>query len=247
MKSRFLKSRLGLVATGIALGYLAQIVFGVPAEEPGPTRVIDRPISADVELGEEVIDLPILKEGETGEFESNLIPPIRLPGMLPTQSTGGFLKDAEFTHDSAAVFEPHGEKLCASGCAASRHPTEKLTKEHFQDLLVAYTYEPMDQTNNALEELMYFGPQTRGMIEQHGVGELDSLRAEFLWDQLKFTQAKISIRVVDDSGQVRTWIEPTEVPFDRRHVFDMKTKEVQPLVTSGTVKRVGLNHMWCRL
>jgi len=37
------------------------------------------------------------------------------------------------------------------------------------------------------------------------------------------------------------------VPFDRRHVFEMKTNSLQPLVTSGTVKRVGLNHAWIRL
>ena len=247
MKERFFKSRLGLVATGIALGYLARIVLGAPAEEAGPTRTIDRPLPANVEFEEEVIDLPIIKDHED-ENESGLVPPIRLPGMLPSQPmTPGQLLSDEFAHDSAALFEPHGEELCASGCAASRHPTEKLSLEHFEDLLVAYTYEPMDQTNNALEELLYFGPQTRKMIELHGVGNLDSTRAEFLWEQLKYNRAKISIRVVDDSGEARTWIEPTEVPFDRRHVFEMKTKNVQALVTSGTVKRVGLNHIWCRL
>ena len=105
----------------------------------------------------------------------------------------------------------------------------------------------MDQTNNALEELMYFGSQTRDMLQSFGIGQLDSQRAEFLWEQLKLNKAKVSIRVLDQSGDVRTWIEPTTVPFDRRHVFEMQTNNVQPLVTSGTVKRVGLNHVWARL
>jgi hypothetical protein len=46
---------------------------------------------------------------------------------------------------------------------------------------------------------------------------------------------------------VRSWLDPTEVPFDRRHVFEMEASGVQPLVTSGTVKRVGLYHLWTRL
>jgi hypothetical protein len=37
------------------------------------------------------------------------------------------------------------------------------------------------------------------------------------------------------------------VPLDRRHVFKMDTKDLPPLITSGTVKRVGLHHLWTRL
>ena len=243
-----------LVAVGIALGYLARLILGAPAEETGPTRKIDRPLPEKVSVDpEEVIDLPIIKLDENEDAESGLVPPIHLPGALPIgaqtahNSNPNNFSTKLLTHDPGALFHPHGEQICASGCAASRHPTKTLTRDHFKSLLVAYTYEPMDQTNNALEELMYFGPQTRKLIEAHGVGRLDSKRAEFLWEQLKYDKAKVSIRVVDKSGAVRTWIEPTVVPFDRRHVFDMKTNNVQPLVTSGTVKRVGLNHIWMRL
>ena len=238
-----------LVAVGIALGYLARLILGAPAEETGPTRQIDRPLPQKTDVDpEEVIDLPIIKPGEDEDVESGMVPPIRLPGALPTigsQTIGS--STSNLTHDSGALFEPHGEQVCASGCAASRHPTQTLTRGHFERLLVACSYEPMDQTNNALEELIFFGPQSRAMIESHGVGRLDSERAEFLWGQLKYDKAKVSIRVLDKSGTVRTWIKPTIVPFDRRHVFDMKTNNVQPLVTSGTVKRVGLNHIWARL
>lgn len=241
------------MAAGICLGYLARFILGAPSEDEGPTRTIDRPLPEVVESDDEFIDLPIIK-AETDEAESGLVPPIRLPGQMPNGTTD--LLDSrsallsvvdEFDHDVEAVFEPHGEKICASGCAASRHPTEQLTVEKFRQLLKELAYEPMDQTNNALESLMYFGPQTRQMIEIHGVGDLEADRAKFVWEQLKFDRARISIRVVDNEGETRTWIDPTEVPFDRRHVFDMQTKDVQALVTSGTVKRVGLNHIWVRL
>lgn len=239
-----------LVALGICLGYSARLILGAPAEETGPTRTIDRPLPEKVQSDqeEEFIDLPIIKLSKEQPVESGMVPPIRLPGSLPLVATSwpGHQDNLQ-THDPNALFEPHGDQVCASGCAASRHPTQELTREHFERLLVEYTYEPMDQTNNALEELMYFGSQTRDMLQSFGIGQLDSQRAEFLWEQLKLNKAKVSIRVLDQSGDVRTWIEPTTVPFDRRHVFEMQTNNVQPLVTSGTVKRVGLNHVWARL
>lgn len=238
-----------LVALGICLGYLARLILGAPDAQNGPPRTIDRPLPEKTPVDyEEVIDLPIIKLDKDQPAESGLVPPIRLPGSLPlVAATWASHQTNLQTHDSTALFEPHGDQICASGCAASRHPTQSLTRDHFQRLLVECTYEPMDQTNNALEELMYFGSQTRKMIQAHGVGQLDSQRAEFLWEQLKFDKAKVSIRVLDESGNVRTWVEPTVVPFDRRHVFEMQTNNVQPLVTSGTVKRVGLNHIWARL
>lgn len=238
-----------LVAMGICLGYLARLILGAPADETGPRRTINRPLPEKPQVDhEEVIDLPIIKLNKDQPAESGLVPPIRMPGSLPLVAASWSRHQADLqTHDSNALFEPHGDQICASGCAASRHPTQTLTRDHFERLLVEYTYEPMNQTNNALEELMYFGSQSRAMIESLGVGELDSQRAEFLWDQLKLNKAKVSIRVLDQSGNVRTWVEPTTVPFDRRHVFEMQTNNVQPLVTSGTVKRVGLNHIWARL
>ena len=255
MRKRLLKSRFTLVLLGLALGWLARIVLGVPAEETGPSRVIDRQLPPP---SEEVIDLPILNpDGSPKTFpgdESGLVEPLRLPGVffegnLEHQGDPSFAMEADedFAHDSNATFEAHGEQVCASGCAASRHPTERLTRTEFRQLLKEYTFEPMDQTNNALESLLYYGPQTRRLMESEGVGQLDSQRAGFLWEQLMVTHAKISIRVTDDQGVVRTWIDPTRVPFDRRHVFEMQTNDVQPLVTSGTVKRVGLNHHWVRL
>jgi hypothetical protein len=85
------------------------------------------------------------------------------------------------------------------------------------------------------------------LIESEGFGPLDAERSRFLWNELARSHAHVSIRLVDEHGEIRSWLEPTEVPFDRRHVFNMKTRRVQPLVTSGTVKRVGLYHLWTRL
>lgn len=255
MKREFYKTRVGLILLGLGLGWIARLILGAPAEELGPPRTIERPLKT---VAEEVTDLSVYNTaGDATELQSGLVPPIKLPGTYAIfessrrngNSEIGFssvLFD-DYSHDESAMFEAHGEFLCASGCAVSRHPTSTLTNPRFERLLNAFADGPMEETNDSLEELVYFGPQTRKLMESVGVGDLDAERASFLWNQLTYTHARISIRVVDDQGEVRTWIAPTRVPFDRRHVFEMKTSNVQPLVTSGTVKRVGLNHLWTRL
>jgi hypothetical protein len=152
-----------------------------------------------------------------------------------------------FGHDPRAAFHAHGQQICASGCAASRHPTEKLTEARFHELIAHYAREPISDKSLALETLLYFGRQTREMLARVEALPLDARRARMLARELAITHARIAIRVVDQHGDIRTWLPSTSVPFDRRHVFDMEINNVQPLVTSGTVKRVGLYHLWTRL
>lgn len=267
MKLSFLGPSITLICAGILLGFVARMVLGVPdalETSETPAREISRPLP---EKMDEVIDLPILRDGRevsvgdaaAEEGVSGVVPPIQLPGQLPFSQNQPSLEsppttpmvfvseEDQFAHDPEAVFHSHGEKVCASGCAASNHPTEILSEDRFWTLLDEYKLEPMDQTNNALEALLYYGPQTQKFILDQGVGSLDRQRTGFLWEQLKCNKVKVSLRLVDNEGEVRSWLEPTSVPFDRRHVFDMKTNNLQSLVTSGTVKRVGLNHAWVRL
>ncbi len=243
-------SRLSLVALGIVLGYLARLTFGGPAVEELPQNVFHSEI---VEPDpDDTIDLPLLKTGQEDpgeEDSSGMVPPISVPRPLFSSRPSHVFAahDPAFDHGETAVFEPHGEQLCASGCALSRHPTDQLARHQFEKLLSKLADQPLDETNGALEELLYFGPQTLKLMQAHGAGNLSDRQAEFLWSQLQYTHAKISLRVVDQGGEIRTWLEPTRVPLDRRHVFSMETNDLQPLVTSGTVKRVGLNHLWTRL
>jgi hypothetical protein len=155
--------------------------------------------------------------------------------------------DDDFRSDDRAAFHPHGQRFCASGCTVSNHPTRELTKSLFRQLLAEYAQQPMDETSLALESLLYYGRQARQLIESEGVGPLDSERAAALRRELSRTHARISIRAVDERDAVRASLPPTRVPLDRRHVFRMDTNDLQPLVTSGTVKRVGLHHLWNRL
>lgn len=167
-----------------------------------------------------------------------LVPPIPWP-QRPAAD--------RFEHDPAARFHPHGPQICASGCATSRHPTPRLSRRRFRDLLTQYSGQPVSSPSAALDELLFYAAQSRRYLADLDEGGLDAAHRDFLARELRFTHARIAIQVIDQRGNRRTWLSPTKVPLDRRHVFQMQTNELQPLVTSGTVKRVGLDRLWTRL
>lgn len=175
------------------------------------------------------------------------VDPLGLPSVDVPEDERPLVGEADFSADVRASFHAHGEEVCASGCAASRHPTPNLTQGEFERLIVEFARGPMDETNEALEALCFYGRQTDAWLDRLGEKPLSEERAGFLRRELKRTHALISFRIVDEHGVVRTHMPPTRVPFDRRHVFEMETEKLPPLETSGTVKRVGLHHLWTRL
>lgn len=252
MKSKLHRSRFLLILLGVGLGYVARLVLGPPASEAENQNRFTKPLPdiKKIKLPDEDIHFDIRPgDGAERENETGLIPPIEVANTQPfTNATFNYVEDKrDFDHDSTAAFEPHGEQVCASGCALSRHPTGTLTRSRFQKLVRQYASEVAEDASPPLEELLFYGPQTTRLVESTGAGELSPDRAEFLERQLKRTHAKISLRVIDINGEIRTWLKPTRVPLDRRHVFEMETRNLQPLITSGTVKRVGLDHLWVRL
>ena len=275
--ARFWAPRLTIVMVGIVIGLLAKVIFGDASnsdqtrkfenqvEKPAQFPENPRPAILGEVPNFEVKSLNEDSEngGKNGSEDSvsqdngdpsSLVPPLVIPDLIGTDLSlpAVSYRDVSsafdrFTHDEGAHFHAHGNTVCASGCAASRHPTEQLDEQMFYDLLAQYASEPMNETSSALEALLYFGPQAKSMLEKRGFGTLDRERADFLWHELKINHALISIRVVDENGIVRSWLKPTRVPFDRRHEFEMEVNKVQPNQTSGTVKRVGLYHLWTRL
>ncbi|MBC21163.1 MAG: hypothetical protein CMJ74_13015 [Planctomycetaceae bacterium] len=167
-----------------------------------------------------------------------LVPPLRL---IPAMDS------SNFWHDPLAVAHPHGEKRCASGCAVSRHPTDRLTQSAFFTLLKAYQQSPPIEANGALEEILFYSRQSREYWRQQRADCLDPMWQRVLDDELEKTHVLVSLRVRDESGQICSKLTRVRVPLDRRHVFQMQSEGLPPLVTSGTVKRVGLNHLWTRL
>ena len=198
------------------------------------TNQLTSPSSSQTEI--------ISESGVDSSLDDPLVPPIDAQGMETRRGLG-----FEFDHDERATFHAHGQKTCASGCAASRHPTKRLSRGHYRRLLRECSSAPMDRFNLAYETLLYFGRQTLVLLDQYGTDPLSATQHQQLASELKRSHALVSIRVVDDRGTTRSWTNDVRVPLDRRHVFEMETNQVQPLITSGTVKRVGQDHLWTRL
>lgn len=167
------------------------------------------------------------------------------PAVLFPQNPNLF--DPDWTADPRAAAHAHGASTCASGCGPHNHPTPLLTVPEFRRLLSEYADGPLDESNAALEALLHYNRQTTALLQQLGSKPLDSERATFLRRELSRDHVLWSFRVVDEAGLVRAEMEDMRVPLDRRHVFDMEVHRLQPLITSGTVKRVGLHHLWTRI
>ncbi len=149
---------------------------------------------------------------------------------------------------TVAVPHPHGTAVCSSGCARSNHPTPTLEVDRFYSLIQAYQNHPANQASPPLEELLYYGPQTRELLDQLVNPPLDSTHLAFLRRELRRDHCRIEFRVIDEKNQVRVWLDPIVVPLDLRHVFHpLKFHGFQPAEASGTVKRVGLDHVWQRI
>ena len=184
------------------------------------------------------------KPSEPKKDADPLVPPIDLgDGNLTSSEFSKF----DFSAGDNANFHAHGQQVCASGCAASRHPTGVLSKAKYLWLLRRFAEQPTDENSSALETLLYFGRQTQLWMDKLGTRDLGAERVALLRRELKRTHAIVRFRIIDEYGVVRVTVPPTRVPLDRRHVFRMETKDLPPLITSGTVKRVGLHHLWTRL
>ena len=147
-----------------------------------------------------------------------------------------------------AFAHPHGKSTCASGCASDQHPTPPLLKEEFHRLMGLYAHEPMSDQSEGLETLLYYGRQSLLYLDHLGKEPLDDKRAAFLRRELSRTHVYVELRVIDEFGQVRVWNKAARVPLDVRHGFEFTTNDYQRIEEStGTVKRVGLYHLWQRI
>lgn len=173
-----------------------------------------------------------------------LVSPILVPELADVRPISMRL---DFTHGEQATFHPHGEQVCASGCAASRHPTGTLTRDRFHSLLLKYADEPIDDSGPAQDALLYYGRQAAQLLATEGPGRLTPVRTALLTHELARDHAEIEIRVVDAMDCVRASLPATSVPLDRRHEFELDTHRLQPMIASGTVKRVGRDFLWTRL
>ncbi|MEQ9408460.1 MAG: hypothetical protein RIK87_12070 [Fuerstiella sp.] len=143
---------------------------------------------------------------------------------------------------------PHGDKVCASGCALSRHPTPPLSNERFLTLIGQL--DNLSRCPRVIDELLFYGPQTRTQLRQLSVRQQAALSltvTQTLLEELRLTHAVVELRLVSATGELLADLSPQCVPLDLRHEFDLHEHGLPPLLASGTVKRVGRYRLWSRL
>lgn len=149
------------------------------------------------------------------------------------------------TPEPAAEPGPGGE--CATGCAAAPADTEALAPAEFRRLLAAFAAEPMSEESPALETLLFHGAESARLLAEEGPGLLDSRRLAFLERELGRTHVRLAVRVVDERGVERMRLGPRRLPWgEKQHLHPDRTTDLQPPELSGTVRRVGLHHLWTR-
>ena len=143
---------------------------------------------------------------------------------------------------------PEQPPACAAGCAADPAPIPLLGLKTFNDLLDAFADDPMTGESDALETLLFHGERALELLRRGGAGPLDDERAAFLQRELTRTHALVEVRLVDEAGRERARFQPHRVLLGERvHTGFDETFDLQPLDYSGTVRRVGLHHLWTRL
>ena len=143
---------------------------------------------------------------------------------------------------------PGQNDACATGCSAVPATIGSLDGPEIERLLSEFVGGPASEENQALETLLFHGAQVKDLWETLDRSALDAERGAFLRRELARTHARLDVRFVDDRGVERLRLGDQRVPLGiKEHLFPIDTQGFQPPEISGTVRRVGLKHLWARL
>lgn len=135
---------------------------------------------------------------------------------------------------------------CKSGCASITRP-DSPKEDKFTRLFRRFAGEKLLPGSEALETLLFFGPETRKRLAEGAGKELPATHRSFLSRELSRTHATLWIRIVDRKGKVRVSLGPKQVEIGHHfHFHADKGQRIQIPVFSGRVERVGVRHLWTR-
>lgn len=154
--------------------------------------------------------------------------------------------------DSTPPADPHtgpGE-VCATGCSAAPNGGSELTRERYRELIAALADEraTAEASTAALEELLFHGAQTRAWLAEVGGGALSAEAVHGLTAELARDRVKLDVRLLAESGAELLRLGERSIPIGhKQHIWPERALGFEPPEVSGTVQRVGVNHLWARL
>lgn len=148
-------------------------------------------------------------------------------------------------HDEHDPSHSTDTDVCATGCSAASYVEPELDMDEYLRLVDAAAAGAWSEDNAALESLLFYGEAAARLTREHGTGGFAS---ELLLSELDRSHATLSVRLVNASGVERVTLAPARIPLgEKQHLFPEHSSDVQVPEISGTVRRVGLNHLWTRL
>jgi len=143
---------------------------------------------------------------------------------------------------------PPIEFSCAGGCETAPAMGEQtLTEEDYYQLVQQVAGEPVGTASLALETLLFHSEATEHYLNEIGAPALTEAQEDFLRNEIGKNHVKVAFRVVDEQGVVSASLAQTTIPLgEKQHVHLETTNDLGALEAGGTVRRVGLHHVWSR-
>lgn len=139
------------------------------------------------------------------------------------------------------------EPTCVGSCSAVSDGPSKSSPAKIRTWLREFASQPLSSESPALEALLFHREATKLQLFSSEALALDPKRQGLLERELKRDTAYLEVRVRDAAGRVRLRLPETRVALDEKQHLETENDLAQHVEYSGTVKRVGLDHLWVRL
>ena len=123
---------------------------------------------------------------------------------------------------------------------------ETLSEDETDALLTKVNAMPVGTDSLELDTLLFHDHETTHRLDRNAAGVSKEWEA-FLRKELTRKNVRVAIRVIDSTGAERASIEDYWITGVRGHHMVHDVKGVPPFEASGTLVRVGREHLWVRM
>lgn len=150
--------------------------------------------------------------------------------------------------EPVVIETPSNDPDCTpKGCGTVDSRDPDYTSEVFEGLLAAWQNDPIGESTEALDTLLFHTWESAEYVELLGTDSLDAEHATFLKQELAKSVVDVEMRLVDEHGALRGHMTSEGVPLkEKQHLVFADTGSLKRFEASGKVKRVGLHHLWSR-